>query len=38
MKKYRIRKLSPLWWAEGIGMTLLIIVTVYIIAGAGASM
>lgn len=38
MKKYKIRKLSPLWWAEGIGLTLLCIAAVYAVTGAAVAL
>lgn len=38
MKKYRIRKLSPLWWAIRIGLLLLLAAAVYIITGAAVAL
>lgn len=38
MKKYRIRKLSPLWWAIRIGLLLLLAAVVYIITGAAVAL
>ena len=38
MKKYRIRKSSPLWWASRIGLLLLLAAAVYIITGAAVAL
>lgn len=37
MKKYRIRKLSPLWWAQGIGLIVLGILALYAVTGAAVA-
>lgn len=37
-KKYRIRKLSSLWWAIRIGLLLLLAAAVYIITGAAVAL
>ena len=37
-KKYRIRKLSPLWWASRVGLLLLLVAAVYIITGAAVAL
>lgn len=38
MKKCRVRKLSPLWWACRIGLLLLLAVAVYITTGAAVAL
>lgn len=38
MKKYRIRKLSPLWWASRIGLLPLLAAAVYIVTGAAVAL
>lgn len=37
-KKYRIRKLSPLWWASRVGLLLLLAAAVYIITGVAVAL
>lgn len=38
MKKYRIRKLSLLWWTSRTGLLLLLAAAVYILTGAAVAL
>lgn len=38
MKKHRIRKLSPIWWASCVGLLLLLAAAVYIVTGAAVAL
>ena len=38
MKKHRVRKLSPLWWAGRISVLLLLVAAVYTLTGASVAL